>query len=213
MSVQRTRHYQTLTPACVPSSSRAIHTSAVRLTPKKSKQRIARERLEEKAKLVKGIPDYVLGHIEAEPDVRGRYTGSKILSSTWEGCRLAKCLIHPYTVWNSPLPDYANGEKPKHYLPGMSEEDKDFLFGALPHVTTALQYDPGTTPEIRDATIKEVMAEQEKQTEMLHRILDLRNASRAQINALNRRRILEEFGKGTDTGSSFVQGECLLISI
>jgi len=46
----------------------------------------------------------------------------------------------------------------------------------------------------------------------LMRIMDLRNADRATINAYNRQRIIEEFGgndQGTDCGSSFVQGASL----
>jgi small subunit ribosomal protein S15 len=54
--------------------------------------------------------------------------------------------------------------------------------------------------------------EQKKRSEMMHRILDLRNASKKGIEVTNRQRVIDEFGrkepgKGTDTGSSEVQGE------
>lgn len=67
--------------------------------------------------------------------------------------------------------------------------------------------DQNSQVEVREEVIEETMRKQVKQTEMLHRILDLRNAGRSEINKMNRRRIIEEFGGGKDCGSVFVQGE------
>lgn len=81
------------------------------------------------------------------------------------------------------------------------------VFGAVPHATTLLQIDKNNQEDVREEILNHAMAKQEKQTEMLSRILDLRNAGRAQINAMNRRRVIAEFGAGKDCGSSFVQGK------
>lgn len=80
------------------------------------------------------------------------------------------------------------------------------IFGALPHVSAALKYNTDINPAAREVEMVGVMEEQDKQSEMLMRILDLRNASRERINAVNRERVIEEFGQGWDTGSSSVQG-------
>jgi small subunit ribosomal protein S15 len=122
---------------------------------------------------------------------------------------LQKTLIHPQSIWNLPVPDYASGEKPRHLLPGLSGGDREMIFGAVPHVASALKYDP----DVRAEVMAEVMEEQDKQSEMLMRILDLRNASRERINAVNRDRVVEEFGEGWNTGSSSVQGGSLALLI
>jgi len=104
------------------------------------------------------------------------------------------------------MTNYAKGDRPKHLIPGISKSDEALLFETLPHVNTALRYNMNQTPEQRDAAIQEEMAQQEKQTEMMYRILDLRNADRATINAVNRKKVIEEFGQG-DSGGSIVQCE------
>ena len=171
------------------------------------KTRAEREADKPKKQAQIGRPDYILGSINAVPNVHGRVQGPAVLVDPWQNCRLARILIHPQTVWNSPVPDYAKGERPQHLIPGLAESDKQMLFGALPHVSTALKYDPNATPEIREQAVQEEMDKQDKQTEMMYRVLDLRNASRKEINKLNRRRIIEEFGGGKGVGCSFVQGE------
>lgn len=84
------------------------------------------------------------------------------------------------------------------------------IFGAVPHASSALKYNHDLGPDAREAAMTTVMAEQDRQSEMLLRILDLRNASRERINAVNRERVVEEFGAGWDTGSSAVQGKATL---
>ena len=81
------------------------------------------------------------------------------------------------------------------------------LFGALPHVSSALRYNPDASESAREAEMGEVVEEQDRQSEMLMRIFDLRNAGRARINVVNTERVVQEFGGGWDTGSSGVQGE------
>ena len=84
------------------------------------------------------------------------------------------------------------------------------IFGAAPHVSSALKYNSDVGPDVREEAMNNVMEEQDRQSEMLMRILDLRNASRDRINAVNRERVVEEFGQGWDTGSSQTQGEFYL---
>lgn len=81
------------------------------------------------------------------------------------------------------------------------------IFGAVPHVTSALKFNNEASPAVREAGAAQVLEDQDKQSEMLMRILDLRNASRERINAVNRDRVVKEFGEGWNTGSSAVQGE------
>lgn len=66
--------------------------------------------------------------------------------------------------------------------------------------------------ELNEKRSTEEMEKQEKQSEMVMRILDLRNASRKEINKMNKRRIIEEFGNG-ESGSSFVQVALLTMKI
>jgi hypothetical protein len=51
-----------------------------------------------------------------------------------------------------------------------------------------------------------VVSEQETRNEMLKRVLDLKNGNRKAIETVNKSRIVDEFGKGKDTGSTDVQG-------
>ena len=193
-------------------------------------------RAQRESRIPKGTPDYVLGHIIPEkPTHRSASTAAQSQSKSsqskpqsktgsssssqqsqlnqgsmkepWTNCRLSRILVHPKHVWNQPVPNYSAGETPKYLLPGLSEMDKKTIFGALPHVSTALRYNPHASPQARDEGVRIAMEEQEKQSEMLMRIMDLRNASRASINAMNRQKVIQEFGGGQDTGSTVVQSE------
>ena len=104
-----------------------------------------------------------------------------------------------------PVPKYELGQKPIHLLTGLSDTDKDVLFGALAHASTALKYDPDAPEDVRNTKVQRVMQDQEKQEEMMARILDLRNASKSQIHAFNRKRIVQEFGAGWNAGDTVVQ--------
>ena len=153
-------------------------------------------------------PDYVLGHVATTAPSSPFHGQSTPPSRTpWDNCRLAKTLMHPKQIWSLAPPAYDKGEKPEYLIPGLSKQDQDMLFGALPHVSTALRYDPEVPDQVREETVVKVMDQQEKQTEMLHRAMDMRNADRATINTFNLRRIQDEFGEGVDTGGAAVQGE------
>ena len=167
-----------------------------------------------RAELEAGTPDPILGHII--PGVLSRRASARPpspISQPWDGCQLQRTLIHPQSVWSLPPPDYAAGDAPKHLQPGLSTSDKEMIFGAVPYVSSALKYNPDASPATREEAMAEVVEEQERQSEMLMRILDLRNASRERINAVNRERVVEAFGQGWDTGSSRTQGEPIALLV
>jgi small subunit ribosomal protein S15 len=158
-----------------------------------------------------GTPDHILGYVIPDAGPSRVPTPPK---SPWDGCRLQRTLLRPDAVYSTPAPDYPSGASPGQYLPGLSKADQDILFGALPHAATELALF-GASEENhtqRVAVLEGVEGEQRKRTEMLQRILDLRNASKKGIEVVNRQRVIEEFGrkadgKGMDTGSSQVQGK------
>ncbi|WVN89824.1 uncharacterized protein L203_105054 [Cryptococcus depauperatus CBS 7841] len=126
--------------------------------------------------------------------------------SPWQGCRLQRILLDYNQIAYSYPPDYASGERPQFLLPGVSQADTDLLFGALPHASLELQY-------AATFAVKGEESEQVKQSEMLMRILDLRNAAKAAINKHNKQKVIDEFGDGKDTGSSSVQAALLTAQI
>ncbi|UOH80323.1 ribosomal protein S15 [Cryptococcus neoformans] len=101
---------------------------------------------------------------------------------------------------------YTAGEQPRYLLPGVSKEDAELLFRAVPHASTELRYASGQGTEKTEQ-------EQARQSEMMMRILDLRNASKNAISVLNRQRVIDEFGAGVDSGSSAVQAALLTAKI
>jgi small subunit ribosomal protein S15 len=108
-------------------------------------------------------------------------------------------------VWNAPVPNYAEGAEPTHYLHGLSAADREMLFGALPATTAELAFDPE-----RPGASAAAVTDQARQTETMKRILDLRNASKKGIEAVNRQRIIDEFGANSqDTGNQAVQAALL----
>ncbi|ORX41003.1 hypothetical protein BD324DRAFT_647903 [Kockovaella imperatae] len=212
------------TPTILAPGSRKQGRRSYRKGPAAEKPIVLRKRIfhEEKNRTSKNkdirdwYPDHVLGHVFSQPfGGPKKYHGKEppLSGSLWDGCRLAKTLIHPRQVWSWPVPKYELGETPQQLIPGLSAQDKDILFGAVPYTSTAIQYDPGLPQEIRDAKATKVAEDQEKQEEMVYRILDLRNASRSQIQAFNRRRIIEEFGQGYNSGDSICQSALLTMEI
>ncbi|WVQ85813.1 ribosomal protein S15 [Cryptococcus sp. DSM 104549] len=128
----------------------------------------------------------------------------------WKGCRLQRILLDYNTIAYAAPVKYDQGERPEHFLPGFSEADGELLFGAVPHAAAELRVSAlGATPGAGG----EVIQEQTKQTEMMMRVLDLRHANKATVNAVNRKRIIDEFGGGVDTGSSAVQAALLTAKI
>lgn len=168
--------------------------SSRKVTAKRKRQKVLEGRREAAAHAEATRADLILGSpLNLGP------------SALYEGSRLQKAVLKPEDVWYTPPPDYASGQEPEHYLHGLSAADRELLFGALPHATAELAYDPE-----RPAKSAAQAAEQHQQTQTLQRILDLRNASRAGIDAVNRQRIIAEFGRktesgGIDSGSSQVQ--------
>lgn len=111
-------------------------------------------------------------------------------------------------MYNTRPTNYTAGETPERFLPGLTKEDQDLLFGALPYVSVDLQRRDNDSLE----GIIKVSDDEERKFEHMQRVLDLRNANKQGIEAVNRQRVIEEFGrreegKGIDTGSSEVQGE------
>jgi small subunit ribosomal protein S15 len=209
-------------PSTLPA--RSFHTTPITpSTPLSSKQNQKRKlelRNAKAARLAaknapKPIPNYILGHVDPPQTTSGfnafkqRSSAIQPIKDPWVNCRLSKVLLHPQSIWNLPVPKYDIGEKPVHILPGLNESDRKLLFGALPHVTTALKYQADLPEFERNEGLKDVVENQEKQSEMMLRIMDLRNAGRERINAVNRRRVIEEFGQGWNVGSQEVQGGCL----
>lgn len=132
----------------------------------------------------------------------------------WDGCRLQKVLLRPEAIYSAPPVDYAAGKSPEHYLPGLSSEDQQLLFGALPYTSTSLKVRKAlnTNKTIDPDAHAAMTANEEGKVEQMQRLLDLRNASKKGIEVVNRQRVIEEFGgvregKGENTGSSEVQGE------
>ncbi|OCF54716.1 ribosomal protein S15 [Kwoniella mangroviensis CBS 10435] len=148
------------------------------------------------------------------------FSGTGITSSSlppkpeneWDNSKLKGVLLNYDEIAYSPPPNYTQGERPKHLLPGISKADEDLLFGALPHISTELSY---STSNNRSGNGSEIAVEEEqnKQSEMLMRILDLRNSSKSAVNVLNRQRVIDAFGQGKDTGSSRVQAALLTSKI
>lgn len=122
-------------------------------------------------------------------------------SALYKGSRLEQTVLKAEDIWYTPPPNYAAGAEPEHYVYGISEADRELLFGALPLASSALAFDP-ERPHHSEAQA----AEQGKQSEVMRRILDLRNADKAGIETVNRARIVKEFGKDEkDTGNTVVQ--------
>lgn len=130
-------------------------------------------------------------------------------TNPWEGCRLQRILLNYDQIAYSSPPNYSQGEKPKYLLPGISEDDTHILFGAVPHASAALKYAANPHSASASGSESDVQSDQSKQSEIMMRVLDLRNAGKDSVKVLNRQRIVDEFGAGTDTGSSAVQGELL----
>lgn len=118
-------------------------------------------------------PNPVLGHVSA-----------------WDGCRLQRTILTPEDVWSG-SPSGSAAPQPQHYLPGLSESDRDMLFGAVPHTTLTL----GTRDSTSEDRVMRQVTEQEHQVTAMQKILDLRNASKQGIEVVNRQRIIDEFGR------------------
>lgn len=193
-------------------------------------------------------PDPVLGHIPTDPSSsQGRPSSSSSTSTssfspiipsentgsgsgggsgrnTWEGCRLQRTILTPADVWSAPF-----SSTPQHYLPGLTAENRDLLFGAVPHTTLTLGSKDGSTPDhsqidnqnqnqtqnggqsqSQEMKWTKEVEEQEKQVGAMMKILDLRNASKQGIEVVNRQRIIEEFGRKRvmgDDGEIRFEGE------
>ncbi|WWC65188.1 mitochondrial 37S ribosomal protein uS15m [Kwoniella dejecticola CBS 10117] len=168
--------------------------------------------------------DPVLGRVQYKNQAQAQSGNSTSNKNEWKDSKLSKILLNYDEIAYSPPPNYAAGETPKHFLPGISPSDQEILFGTLPHVSTELKISNshshssnGGSPAGVGGGVgvagNQVEEEQSKQSEMLMRILDLRNASKDAVKILNRQRVIDEFGKGVDTGSSSVQAALLTTKI
>lgn len=184
----------TLAPLAGPSTPRAFSSSQRSLVSTRklvAKRRKAANLALQASRVRKPDSiDPVLGRVQ--------YKG-EAPTNPWEGCRLQRVLLDYNAIAYSMPPDYSAGEQPRYLLPGVSKEDAELLFNAVPHASTELRYASGQGSEKTEQ-------EQARQSEMMMRILDLRNASKDAINVLNRQRVIDEFGAGVDSGSSAVQG-------
>jgi hypothetical protein len=198
------------------STTSPASASKTRILAKRKKAAHLAKRAALSAEVNAGRPDPVLGYVvsTAGPSRSSASTSAAPSSSPWDGCRLQRILLRPEAIYAIPPPDYSVDQSPLHHLPGLSQTDKDILFGAVPHASTELAF-AGAADESNPQQLalgEQAAQEQKKRSEMMHRILDLRNASKRGIEVTNRQRVIDEFGrkepgKGTDTGSSEVQGE------
>lgn len=177
-------------------ASPAVSETHAKAVARRKRQKVLSQRSKAANSLISNRADPILGSPINSPHGP---------SALYEGSRLQKVVLLPNDIWYAPVPDYANGAEPPHYLPGISESERQLLFEGVPHATAALSYDPE-----RPASSAAAAADQEKQTEALKRILDLRNASKAGIEVVNRQRIIAEFGRHeNDTASPEVQAALL----
>ncbi|KAK4685518.1 hypothetical protein P7C73_g4629, partial [Tremellales sp. Uapishka_1] len=178
--------------------------SRIKVQARRKKAKVQAKRAEVEQADLANKPDPILGFVNSKA---GPSRTRSDASTPWDRSRLKKTLIRPEDLWYSPVPAYAEGARPTHFLPGLNTADERLLFGALPHVATALKYDPDNKLSF------DHLQTQTKQSEMVMRILDLRNASKRGIETVNRQRVIQEFGNGGDSvgkvdcGSSQVQGK------
>ncbi|WVF68176.1 hypothetical protein IAT40_002941 [Kwoniella sp. CBS 6097] len=225
-------------PVAGPSRLRASQFSTTAPTQASKRKLLAKRRKSANLALQSSriIPpesiDPVLGRVHyRQPSSRSAGPAPPEPTNRWEGCRLERVLLNYEQIAYSNPPNYGAGERPKLLLPGVSQVDADLLFGALPHASAELKYSSGRQRQQRSIAIADdgsssstgsgsgsgnssgVEEDQSKQSEMLMRILDLRNASKDAISILNRQRVIDEFGAGKDTGSSSVQAALLTAKI
>lgn len=185
--------------AAGPSTARGLHASAVvgresqrKATARRKRKKVVEGREKRAIDDEAGAVHLALGSRKNDP------LGP---SALYHGSRLEQTVLRANDIWYTPPPNYAAGAEPQHYLYGIAPADRELLFGALPLATSALAFDPE-----RPVHSAALAAEQGKQSEVMRRILDLRNADKAGIEAVNRQRIVTEFGKNPkDTGNTVVQ--------
>ncbi|WWD20726.1 hypothetical protein CI109_105202 [Kwoniella shandongensis] len=201
-------------PTAGPSTSRvaAFSTTAPSLVSKRkllAKRRKAANLALQSSRIIPPESiDPVLGRVHYRaPSSRSTAPTPPEATNPWQGCRLQRILLDYDQIAYSAPPNYTSGERPPLFLPGISEQDQALLFGAIPHASSELKFaakrGEGTGVEL----------EQAKQAEMMMRILDLRNSGKEAVKVLNRQRVVDEFGNGTDTGSSAVQAALLTAKI
>ena len=194
-------------PPLPSAPSRAFSSTPIALASRDRKKRIKakldRHLAQKAARLAEEAshqPDPILGHV-IRPDG----------TSPWDTCRLRQTLLRPEDVYNAPLTNFRAGDQPAHFLPGLGEEDKAILFGALPFTSVDIKSEIG-----RQAGEGLPSAVEERQRQMgLEEYRDLITKSVSmlpeEIAAVNRQSVIYEFGRKTeggwlDTGSSEVQG-------
>ena len=194
-----------------------LHTSAVlqavsartRKAQRTLKANIQRRKeLEQQAQ--QNRPHVVLGHKSGD-------------EAKWLNCDLARVLVSEAEVRAPPPPkadmDAGLLQPPKYFNYGLGEKERKTLFDVLPKMTAEGMVNvqslgqPGwTTGEVIEAGVVAHKGELFK-SEILARLVDLRNANARGIAYENRRRIVALFSESenpVDTGRPEVQGACFL---
>lgn len=141
----------------------------------------------------------------------------------WENCDLAKVLLTEESVQAAPVPTPPSSSTPLE-LPqtmnfGIDKSTQQLLFHSLPAVSAQKDFigkDMSINPQRWMEQINEAEAKEVVKSNILARVVDMRNASAKGIAFENRRRCVEEFsepGKSGDTGRPEVQGTVSLTSI
>jgi len=141
----------------------------------------------------------------------------------WTNCDLAKILLTEESVQATPAPapspSTSTLELPKHFNFGIENSAKELLFQSLPAVSAQrpfLNADLTINPQQWAEEQAAAEAEEMKKSNILARVVDMRNASARGIAYENRRRCVEAFseaGKPGDTGRPEVQAALLTAKI
>ncbi|RSH86930.1 hypothetical protein EHS25_003417 [Saitozyma podzolica] len=139
------------------STTSPASASKTRILAKRKKAAHLAKRAALSAEVNAGRPDPVLGYVvsTAGPSRSSASTSAAPSSSPWDGCRLQRILLRPEAIYAIPPPDYSVDQSPLHHLPGLSQTDKDILFGAVPHASTELAFAEGIEVTNRQRVIDE----------------------------------------------------------
>lgn len=161
---------------------------------------------QKRAVLEKEKPDPVLGYSTLKPKAY----------LSWENCELNQLILKNEDVWSGKLDTDRPDDQPPAILNfGLTNEHKEFLFEALPAVSSQKSILEVTNFEEAQHQRQELaLAEEAGKRKALARILDLRNANARAIDKVNKQRIMEAFSprpaleekQKLDPGCSEVQG-------
>ncbi|KDQ18195.1 hypothetical protein BOTBODRAFT_553000 [Botryobasidium botryosum FD-172 SS1] len=203
-------------PFHAPSLSSAFHTSL----PAHESVRKRQARLTKKKNLEKRAQVQERADANKPHPVLGTSPGNE---AKWANCDLAKILLTEESVQATPppapLPSTSALELPKHFNFGIEDSAKEVLFKALPAVTAQRPFlNANLTINPQQWAGEQAVAEAQEmvKSNMLARVVDMRNASARGIAYENRRRCVEAFSepeKPGDTGRPEVQAALLTAKI